>query len=414
MFHFILLMKHNPVPESYQNIIDSLTNRIDYEIFMQLIIHNELSLSELTELIDKSKPTIHRHAQSLLEAELIYESKEEIVRGNIPAKFYKANPSKLQAVPRITPNHIKDFTDAEKRDLLRQIQGMINSTVSFANSSFENFSAYLQELGNDREKLDRFLRYPDLLLNLNFLSKRQFAKWQDLYRDYMMKFLEMMRETETDDDTTRKPYVYFTSMLPFHKIFDVDLSTDKTEDSKKMDTTTSEETVEPFKSETDEESNSELVHEIDRKSEGETDKIQHSEILQNTEIERDTEKKALSSILNLINDSGEKNAGKRVTTDGGKVTALNLLNLYEIPKALFDLKNLTDLNLSRNNIEVIPSELAELTALKVFSAEKNEISQLPREFVKLSNLEVLDLSDNKMDNLPDHISGLKKLRLVYI
>ena len=67
-------------------------SKVRLEIFFLLSIYGELNLTDLSKLLDKSKPALHRHIQNLLKVGLICESKEEKVRGSIKAKFYQLFP----------------------------------------------------------------------------------------------------------------------------------------------------------------------------------------------------------------------------------------------------------------------------------------------------------------------------------
>ncbi|UCG02688.1 MAG: helix-turn-helix domain-containing protein [Candidatus Heimdallarchaeota archaeon] len=66
-----------------------LNSPVRHNIFFLLNVYRELSLTDLSQLLHKSKPALHRHIQKMIEAGIIKESKEEKVRGSIKAKYYK-------------------------------------------------------------------------------------------------------------------------------------------------------------------------------------------------------------------------------------------------------------------------------------------------------------------------------------
>ena len=87
-----------------------MQNEVDFEIFMYFIIYRELSLSRLNELItNKSKPTLHRHLQNLLQAGIIVEAREEKVRGHIPAKIYQLSQLALNFMPHYSQEQIENM-----------------------------------------------------------------------------------------------------------------------------------------------------------------------------------------------------------------------------------------------------------------------------------------------------------------
>lgn len=382
-------MEYKNQQKSIEAIIDSLTDQTDFEIFMFLIIHNELSLSELTELIDKSKPTIHRHLQTLMDIGLVAESKEELVRGNIPAKYYQAIPSNLHEIPRISPNEVEKYSDQQRLNLFYKIQGMISTTTTFANTSINNFIDYLSEIENKKESVDSLLKQPDLLINLNFLSKEQFMQWQPIYRNYMKDFIDMLKRTEISSPNAEKPYVFFTSVLPFHKIFHAELNADESEKI--------------------------IAHPTDGSNQKE-EKPERPKKYEKKSKLTELEDNSLQNIQKLLEEAEISDLNQRYQQLNGHVVNLDIsrLNLYEIPDDIFNFKKLVELNISQNNIEELPDKIGKLSGLKVLEAQKNEIKILPKVISKLTNLEILDLSDNLIDDIPEFVEELKNLRLFYV
>ncbi len=101
----------------------------------------------------------------------------------------------------------------------------------------------------------------------------------------------------------------------------------------------------------------------------------------------------------------------------GKDTILKLDLKYkvltEIPKEVFEFKNLEELDLSHNNITKLPKKLKKLKKLKKIYISHNAISNINVLF-KLKNIEVFRADDNKLDGLSPKIIKWKKLNeLVY-
>ncbi len=94
-----------------------------------------------------------------------------------------------------------------------------------------------------------------------------------------------------------------------------------------------------------------------------------------------------------------------------EVTYLQLYRqkLKEIPKEVFELKNLEELVLYDNSIKVIPPEIGKLKKLKKLSIERNNLKSLPNELFELKELEGLHLDNNPIKTIPAEIGQLKKL-----
>ena len=104
--------------------------------------------------------------------------------------------------------------------------------------------------------------------------------------------------------------------------------------------------------------------------------------------------------------------------DFAGLTALTKLNLQEnkltsLPNGISeDLPALTWLNLSNNHFTTIPSQLFNLFNLTYLNLENNELSgEIPEELSNLTNLTELSLNDNASltDALPQNLTSLTKL-----
>jgi len=83
--------------------------------------------------------------------------------------------------------------------------------------------------------------------------------------------------------------------------------------------------------------------------------------------------------------------------------SLNNKNLDFIPKSIFKLKNLTELNLSYNNFTKFPENLTELKKLKKLNLSHNQLSEIPSSIEKLKSLGTLDLSYNNFSEYPESL-----------
>lgn len=88
---------------------------------------------------------------------------------------------------------------------------------------------------------------------------------------------------------------------------------------------------------------------------------------------------------------------------------LHKTKLKEIPKEIFTLTHLQDLNLSKNKLTTIPKDIGKLTNLQVLNLSANDIDTVPPEIGQLVNIRRLILNQNVIAHLPNTIGNLTNM-----
>lgn len=81
---------------------------------------------------------------------------------------------------------------------------------------------------------------------------------------------------------------------------------------------------------------------------------------------------------------------------------------------LADLREITVLDLHKNNFKTLPEELGHLRLLQVLDVSNNKLKQLPHSISKLKYLQTLKLRDNRLKAFPEQLCGLPFLRTLDI
>ncbi len=101
----------------------------------------------------------------------------------------------------------------------------------------------------------------------------------------------------------------------------------------------------------------------------------------------------------------------------GRLTSLQgliLRGLTKIPREIAQLRNLTRLYLSSNELSELPKEIAQLRNLDILDLSSNELREFPKEITQLRNLTRLYLNSNGLRELPREISQLRNLSILYL
>jgi hypothetical protein len=83
-----------------------------------------------------------------------------------------------------------------------------------------------------------------------------------------------------------------------------------------------------------------------------------------------------------------------------KILYLNNNNLNEIPKGIGQLKNLQELYLNHNKLSEIPKEIGQLKNLQELYLNHNKLSKIPKDIEQLQKLKILELEYNKLIEIP--------------
>ncbi|UCC19775.1 MAG: helix-turn-helix transcriptional regulator [Promethearchaeota archaeon] len=195
-----------------KSVIDVLKSSIRFRIYSLLHLYPELSLSEISKKMGKSKSTIHHHLKELIDYELIELSREEKVRGNILAKFYS-----------LKPGHIEKLSDTDSEthkatqatiDFLKTYLNFALRTIELYKNFFESFE--LQENGID--KLKELLKDEQGFSSMVFLSEEKFKKVHRLYQEFVKEVNKI--EIENGKIKDEKPFFIFTLALPLKKVIE--------------------------------------------------------------------------------------------------------------------------------------------------------------------------------------------------
>lgn len=93
---------------------------------------------------------------------------------------------------------------------------------------------------------------------------------------------------------------------------------------------------------------------------------------------------------------------------------LSKLKLKKLPKELFEVTDLQQLNLSFNPIEITGDELAALEHLHTIELSDCQLEEVPAVLAKMPRLESISLSNNNITVLPDSFSALQQLKKLYL
>lgn len=209
-----------------------------FRILLFLMVSGELSLTELAEKMNKSKPALHHHLQKMIEADVVVVSREEPYRGSIMQKFYTLAPG-------FQPPYLSGISAEEifeqakegpekRQELVKRIVEIQKSVTSYLKSSLELIDVYNEFLLEEAQaKEDLSLEdFQELVTSqkigyrIDFMSEKHLTFYRDEIervraelRERMIKEKELAQGT---DSVLGWEYVINTMILPIKYLLELE------------------------------------------------------------------------------------------------------------------------------------------------------------------------------------------------
>ncbi len=194
------------------SIINVLKSEIRFRIFTLFNLYPELSLTELTDILSRSKSTIHHHLEKLMGAGLIEVSREEKVRGNILKKFFSLKPG-YQKMLENTDSSLEEVN----KDMFDFYVTYLNSAIRIL-KFYKKFFEKLEKEKKGYEHLKEFMQEDDGFSTMFFFNKEQFKKAMQLYKEFADKLNKI--DIEFNGIQVEKPYFVFTYGMPLKQVIE--------------------------------------------------------------------------------------------------------------------------------------------------------------------------------------------------
>jgi len=127
-------------------------------------------------------------------------------------------------------------------------------------------------------------------------------------------------------------------------------------------------------------------------------------------ILQDMEKELDKQFTKVDNINFNSSVGFMVENDRIKGLSLYNCEITILPKSLFNLIFLEELNLSFNQLTSLPDYIIQLTSLKKLDLSYNKFTSIPKSVCYLTSLEELSLNVNQIESISKSIMNLISLQ----
>ena len=233
-----------------RSIIHAIISKTGFQIFSLLEMYSELSLSQLSEKLKKSKSTVSANAKKMIDVGVV-----EIVKRQIASKksgkintehFYRFTPDYQEKLSNLDMkiDLKKGFTEETAEEFIRVNEGLINiqkSNLQIAsrfdqkildslkNGSEERaiqilneFTFAQDEQGNFiKDEEDKFIPGSVAGFNTwNYYTEDQFKIFKEKYKQFTKDLEEEFKKMEKIENKKEKSILFFGTSIPMKKMLE--------------------------------------------------------------------------------------------------------------------------------------------------------------------------------------------------
>jgi len=205
-------------------LIDLVINDLKIKILLNLLIYNELSLTQISNKLDKSKPTLHRHLKKLIKNRVVKVSKEKKVRGSIKAKYYKLADefqTIIKPYQRSLLSKIDDYSSEEIN--INNLTSLLRFYILIILKPLKTLNQLLDSNDNDifkrKYNINKLIEILEPSLEIMFFSEQQYEEVQELMNNFYSGLKDILKDQNND---TEKPYYLSLFTLKLKKLLELE------------------------------------------------------------------------------------------------------------------------------------------------------------------------------------------------
>ena len=219
--------------ETFQKYIEIYESKIKIRILNLLQVYQELSLTDLSAKMGKSKSTISKHIKEMqeivIEGESIIKVREEQHRGSIMQKFFSMSNTPLFFGK--TYDDIINFTSEEMYKYLHINEYIINLRFfSLLKEINDQTIEYISEFYNtlvsdelDDDFKENVYKYNTCIPRISYYTKEEYEEYREKFIEFDEDFLKEIQERRNKDPKSvliPREYLVSHTLLPIKRILD--------------------------------------------------------------------------------------------------------------------------------------------------------------------------------------------------
>jgi len=217
--------ENNERPDLEEGIVEVLSKESRFMIFLYLLSYPELDLGGLSKRIGKSKSTIHRDLQVLIETGIVNEIRQDY---STRSKFYALNPKFIfEDLPELqSPTNIAKMTEEKRKNLFEFIIQTARNALFILDNSINLTYRYLDHFEHLKKALsipdpETFFRWGQELgvgIRIIPLSEKTFPIYVKHYTKFAEELNKEIYESQGNEEVLGGEYLVWHVNLPLRKI----------------------------------------------------------------------------------------------------------------------------------------------------------------------------------------------------
>lgn len=239
---------HIPLPEGGEKIVELTDREINIvENWFQLVgkhnlranivnilrIYDELNVTQISQMIEQSKPTVSRHLKSMeLDGLLVSRIVGKYQQGRIPPKLFKINQKVVDVVEHCpiqppepsSPHELIKFYQREiasHRAIIHRYKIILDKVIPL----LDMFEGKLNDLAAAKEIWENYFdedttnTFPDL--GYFYFSEKYFDKFNEVIKTYTQNLLNILAIQNADPDVKERDFVGIYANLPIKALYEI-------------------------------------------------------------------------------------------------------------------------------------------------------------------------------------------------
>lgn len=219
--------------ETFQQYMNIYESQIKMRILNYLHIYKELSLTELSGKLGKSKSTISKHIQEMqrieIQGEKLVDVRERKYRGSIEQKMYSLGKIPLfigktyDDLKSYSPDQIFDYLHIEEYMINMRFFSLLKDIMSRTLEYINEFYSNLTPKDIDEDFKEKIYQYNTCIPRIQYYSTDEYIEYRHRFLKFEDDFLaEIEKKRKIISKSTSKPqeYLVYHVLLPVRRILD--------------------------------------------------------------------------------------------------------------------------------------------------------------------------------------------------